>query len=85
MFSGVGKFKGLQVKIAGDPAVTPVAHPFRRIPFGLRDMVEAKLEELVEVEVIELVLEPTQWISPLDVVLKASGDIRRCVGMHHAN
>ena len=48
LFTGLGKLKGLQVKIAVDPCVTPIAQRYSRIPFGLRAKVEAKLDELIE-------------------------------------
>ena len=85
LFSGIGKYKGAQVKIAVNPDVTPVAQSFRRIPFALRDKVEAKLKSLEEQDIIETVHEPTPWVSPLVVVPKANGDIRLCVDMRLAN
>lgn len=49
----------------------------RRIPFGLRDKVNEKLEELLKLDIIEKVTDgPTMWVSPLVVVPKANGDIR---------
>ena len=64
----------------------PVAQPVRRIPFGVREKVERKLDELLESGIIEEVPEgPTGWVSPLVVVPKADGDIRICVDMRCAN
>ena len=60
----------------------------RRLPFGLRDKVDDKLDELLDMRIIEEVPEatPTTWVSPLVVVLKADGkDIRVCVDMRRAN
>ena len=56
----------------------------RRLPFGLRDKVDEKLDEPLDVGIIEEVPEakPTTWVSPLVVVPKADGkDIRVWVDM----
>lgn len=64
----------------------PVAQPVRRIPFGLREKVDEKLDDLLQAEVIEEVPEgPSSWISPLVVVPRSDGDVRICVYMRHAN
>ena len=58
----------------------------RRLPFALREKVENKLNELVQQGIIEEVSgTPTEWVSPLVVVPKASSDIRLCVDMRSAN
>ena len=54
--------------------------------FGWGSAVDKKLDELLELDIIEGVPEgPTGWISPLVVVPKSDGDVRVCVGMHRAN
>ena len=64
----------------------PVAQPVRRLPFGLRDKVDEKLDELLEKDIIkEVSRRPTEWVSPLVVVPKSDGDIRICVDMRRAN
>ena len=57
----------------------------RRIPFSLKDKVTAKVNELLENDIIERVERPTTWISPVVVAPKPSGDIRLCVDMRRAN
>ena len=74
-----------QLKIPIDPAVQPVAQPIRRIPYHLRDKLSAKLDELVELDIIEKVSGPNSCVSPVVVVPKPSGDIRLCVDMRQAN
>ena len=72
------------MKLHVDENVTPVAQPVRRLPFGLRDKVDDKLNNLLEKGIIEELPEatPTRWVSPLVVVPKADGkDIRVCVDM----
>ena len=45
----------------------------------------AKVNELLENDIIERVEGPTTWISPVVVAPKPSGDIRLCVDMRIAN
>ena len=55
----------------------------RKLPFALR---ENKLKEMVQQGIIEKVSgTPTDWVSPLVVVPKASDDICLCVDMRCAN
>ena len=83
-FSGLGKVKGYKLKLHIDPDVTPVVQ-HRRIPFGWRQKVNDKLEELEKMDVIEKVNGPTSWVNPLVCVQKPSGDIRICLDMRRAN
>ena len=53
VFAGVGKLKNYQLKLHVDKTVQPIAQPVRRLPFGLREKVEKKLDELLEKEIIE--------------------------------
>ena len=64
----------------------PVAQLVHRIPFGLHEKVDEKLDDLLQAEVIEEVPEgPSSWISTLVIVPKTDGDIRICVYMRCAN
>ena len=87
-FDGVGLFKGFQVSLHIDSTVEPVVQPVRRVPFGLRKQLKARLDELLEADIIEIVEggQPTSWLSPIVVVSKDDGkDIRLCVDMRVAN
>ena len=85
LFEGVGKLKDFQAKIYTDPTVKPVAQKARPVPFQLREKVELKIKELIDMDIIEPVEGPTPWVSPVVVVPKPSGDIRLCVDMRKAN
>ena len=48
VFTGVGKLKDYQLKLHVNKDVKPVAKPVRRLPFGLREKVDKKLDELLK-------------------------------------
>ncbi|XP_068738119.1 uncharacterized protein [Montipora capricornis] len=56
-----------------------------RIPFHVREDVEMELKRLEELVIIEPVIGPTPWVSPIVVVPKSSGQVRICVDMREAN
>ena len=86
LFKGIGKLKNFQVHLHVDPKASPVAQPHRRIPFNLRDKVEAKIRELEDLDIIEEIDgEPTPWISPIVCAPKKSNEIRMCVDMRVVN
>ncbi|CAC5356770.1 unnamed protein product [Mytilus coruscus] len=53
IFHGLGKLKDTQVKIHIDNTVKPIVQPHRRIPFHVRKQVEAELERLERLDIIE--------------------------------
>ena len=63
----------------------PVAQKPRRVPFALREKVTAKIDELVEKDIVERVEGPTEWVSPIVVAPKPSGDICVYVDMRCVN
>ena len=85
LFEGIGKLKDKEIKLHIDESVSPVAQPHRRIPFHMRDKVEKELQRLEQLDVIETVDGPTEWVSPIVVVQKKNGKIRLCVDMRQAN
>ena len=85
VFPGLGRLKGYQLKLHIDENVPPVAQPVLRVPFSRRAKVTEKLEELLNLDVIEKVEGPTSWVSPLVVVEKPNSDIRICLDMRQAN
>ena len=86
MLTGVGKLKNYQLKLHINKDVRAVAQPVRRLPFGLRDKVDQKLDDLLDKDIIEEVPNtPTTWVSPLVVAPKPDGDIRECIDMRRAN
>ena len=53
VFSGVGKLSGYQLKLHIDPEVRPVAQKPRRIFYPWKRKVTRKINELVNVDIIE--------------------------------
>lgn len=58
LLEGLGCLKGVKVKLHIDRTVKLVALRHRRVPFHLRPLVEAKLERLEKMRVIEKVSDP---------------------------
>ena len=86
LFHGIGKLKGVKVKLHVDQDVKPVAQKHRRVPFHLRDKVEAEVTRLEEAGIIEKVDSATDWISPIVISPKKdSNEIRMCVDMVEPN
>ena len=59
VFSGVGRLENYQLKLHIDPQVTPAVQKMRRIPFSRKDKVTAKVNELLENDIIDRVERPT--------------------------
>nr|XP_039263935.1 uncharacterized protein LOC120339796 [Styela clava] len=86
LFEGIGLLKDYKLTLNIDRTVKPIAQPLRRIPYALRDKVDAKIDEILKADIIEKAPEgPSTWISPLTVDHKKDGDIRICVDMRRAN
>ncbi|XP_058977362.1 uncharacterized protein K02A2.6-like [Musca domestica] len=79
------KIRGIKVSLTIDKSVKPVQQPLRRVPSGLEEKVERKLNEALQQDIIEPVTGPSPWISPIVIVFKGDGDIRLCIDMRRAN
>ncbi|XP_060556789.1 uncharacterized protein K02A2.6-like [Ruditapes philippinarum] len=86
VFTGMGKMKATKVKLYVDKNVQPVTQPHRRIPFHLRKQVENELQRLEDLDIIEKVEGPTDWVSPIVLEPKPkTNQIRICVDMRLPN
>ncbi len=65
LFNGMGKIQDVEVKLHIDETMKPVAQPHRRISFNIRKKVEAELERLEKLDIIEKITGPTDWVSPI--------------------
>ena len=77
-FTGLGELEG-DVKVHLQPNSTPVIHPPRRVPFALKDKLQNELKRMEDLDVIEKVTIPTDWVNSLVTVEKPNGDIRLCL------
>ncbi|XP_055903139.1 uncharacterized protein LOC129939224 [Eupeodes corollae] len=57
----------------------------RRVPIPLKSKLKSKLDEMLQLEVIRRVDEPTEWCAPMVIVTKPDGDIRPCVDLGKLN
>ena len=63
VFSGVGELSGYRLKLLIDPKVRPAAQKPRRIPHLFKEKITRKINELLDLNIIEKVLGPTTWVS----------------------
>jgi len=77
--------KNKHISLDIDPTVEPVAQPYRRIPFNLREKVQDKTTELLDLGIIEPVEGPAPRVNPVVIVPKNNGEIRLCIDMRQAN
>ena len=85
LFEGLGTMPDVY-RVVMKEDVTPfrICTP-RTVPIGLRDKARKELQNMVELEVIEPVEEPTEWCSGLTIVPKPNGNIRMCVDLTMLN
>lgn len=85
LFSGLGKINPPHKIQLKDGAIPFAIHTPRRVPLPLMEKVKSKLGELVLMDVIEPVDEPTEWCAPFVIVPKPNGEIRPCVDLTRLN
>ena len=86
LFSVVGKLSGYQIKLHINREVTPIAQKPRRIPFPLKDKVQRKIDELLNLDISEKVSGPITWVSLAVIAPKPNkDDVRICVDMRSVN
>jgi hypothetical protein len=59
--------------------VKPVIAPVRKIPCALKPKLKKELQRMVDLEIIEPVEKPTDWVNALVIVSKPNGDLRICL------
>ena len=84
VFSGLGKMNNVKIALNIDKSVKPVSQHLYRLPFHVRGKVENKIQELLDLDIIEPVNKPTRWVSPVIAVPKGK-DVRLVVDMRHPN
>ena len=74
----VGNLPG-EVHLTIDQNAVPYAIASCCVPVHLKKKVEKKLEEMTEMNIVEKVDKPTDWVSQMVTSLKKNGDIRVCI------
>ena len=86
LFQGIGMLKDypymIRVKEEAIPRI--VATP-RRVPFPLLRKVQDELQRMLTEGIVEEVVDPTPWVSPMVPVLKKDGTVRICVDYSELN
>ena len=59
--------------------VTPVVTPVRKMPLALKPKLEKELKRMVDLDIIEPVQKPTDWVNGLVLVEKPNGKLRVCL------
>ena len=59
--------------------VTPVVTPVRKIPLALKPKLKKELKRMVDLDIIEPVQKPTDWVNGLVLVEKPNGKLRVCL------
>lgn len=79
------KFPNVEVKLSIDSRIPPRKIAYLRIPVAMEEKVDQKILQMLHSDVIEPVVGPPEWISPLVVVPKGKDDIRLCINMKYPN
>ena len=70
IFQGLGKFPGEPYKLRLKPDAVPAKHRPRKVPVHLQDAFHEEVEQLVKIDVLEKVTEPTEWVNSFVIVEK---------------
>lgn len=84
VFGEIGCLQG-EHHISINPEAKPIVHPFRKIPISLLDKLKAELERMKQLNVIDKIEEPTDWVSSLVIVEKPNGQLRVCLDPRDLN
>ena len=77
-FRGVGLFPG-EYHIDLKQDAKPVIHPPRRVPGSMKEAVKKELSRMIDIDIIEKVDQPTDWVNSVVYVTKPSGELRICL------
>ncbi|XP_064482118.1 uncharacterized protein K02A2.6-like [Ornithodoros turicata] len=82
--NGLGFPKGFSHKVTARHAAQPVQQKLRRLPLEVREKVSAERHKLEQADIIERI-DASQWVSPIVVVWKKSGELRLCADHRKPN
>mgnify|MGYP001557088947 CR=1 FL=1 len=79
VFSGLGMLKGVKHTIQLKDNAKPVIQPPRRVPVAVRQPLKDELDRMIDLDVIEKVNGPTDWVNSLVIVMKKNNKLRICL------
>ena len=65
--------------------VKPVVTPARKVPHALKPKLEKELKRMVDLDIIEPIKKPTDWVNGLLMVEKPNGKLRICPDLRPLN
>ena len=63
--------------------VKPVVTPVRKVPHVLKPKLEKEIKRMVDLDIIESIGKPTDWVNGLVIVEKPNGKLRICLNSRH--
>lgn len=85
LFNGIGKIKNYKCDFKLKENYTPVVTAIRKVALGLQNKLKTELERMEKDKIIEKITEPTEFVHPIVIVNKPSGDIRICLDPQNLN
>ena len=85
VFDGVGCLKDYKVKLQVDPSVVPMQCPPRHFTDDITQRMKKVTDNMQEETVIKRYQGYTEWVSPVQPVIKPTGDIRVCQDFREVN
>ena len=85
VFNGLGCITNIQYHINIYQSHKPVVHPPRRVPVKLHPKVQEELKRMEQLNVIEKVEDPTDWVNSMVTIIKPSGKLRICIDPRDLN
>lgn len=79
------KVPNYQVKFDIDPNVVTKRNPHYRVPLAMEESVNKRLKEMHRLGVIERAPETSEYMSPMEVVMKGKDDYRLVIDMREVN
>ena len=85
VFEGLGCITDVIYHIELNPGSKPVVHPPRKFPVTLHPKVLEELKRMEQLDVIEKINEPTEWVNSMVTVVKPNGKLRICIDPRNLN
>ncbi|KAK9717052.1 hypothetical protein QE152_g24398 [Popillia japonica] len=86
VFEGLdGCLKNFECHLTLKSNVLPTCDAPRKIPFHLKEPLKQELNNLEEMQVIQKVNEPTEWVNSIVLVTKKNGKLRICLDARKLN